>query len=70
MFNGESLIRMSKEEEALINDPSISFWLKQACLESRGRDVLDAINDARLLLAVLEQRWKTIIPPEQKESAS
>ena len=43
-------------EEALLADPSVSFWLKNAILVSRHRDLLDAAQDARALADLLEQR--------------
>ncbi|WP_394697395.1 hypothetical protein [Pseudoxanthomonas japonensis] len=44
-------------EQRVLADPGTSFWLKQALEASRGRDPLDALNDASALHAVLAERW-------------
>ncbi len=43
-------------ERELIEDFSVSFWLKRQIIESKSRDPLDALRDATLLVQVLEQR--------------
>ena len=50
-----------KTEAALLNDPSVSYWLKNAILTARHRDLLDAAKDARILADLLEQRVTSLI---------
>lgn len=44
-------------EDNLLRDPSVSYWLKTQIAESKGRDILDSIRDAELLLNVLNRRF-------------
>ena len=53
-MNPISLIAI--EANDVLSDPSSSFWLKQAVKESLSRDPVDAINDAEVLVAVLQNR--------------
>lgn len=41
--------------------PSVSFWLKDALRAMTGRDVVDALNDAELLVKVLTARFEEIL---------
>jgi len=43
-------------EQDLLADFSVSDWLKRQLIESHQRDILDALRDTELLLAVLQQR--------------
>ena len=43
-------------EQAILDSPSVSFWLKDALRDSRRRDIVDAYYDAKLLTEILEQR--------------
>jgi len=43
-------------EEDVLNDPAISFWLKEQIKKTKNRDVLDSLRDAELLVSLLEQR--------------
>ena len=43
-------------EQELLNDPSISYWLKGQVQASQSRDCLDALLDAELLVEVLKER--------------
>ena len=45
------------DENTLVSDPTTSFWLREQLRATQGRDVLDALNDAETLLAVLRARW-------------
>lgn len=47
---------ISFSEKELMEDFSVSFWLKQQIIESKSRDPLDALRDADLLVQILEQR--------------
>lgn len=42
--------------DAILNDPSASFWLKDALRTALQRDPVDAAHDAELLAAVLASR--------------
>ena len=43
-------------EQELLNDPSISYWLKGQIQSSKSRDCLDALLDAEILVEVLKER--------------
>ena len=47
-------------EPAMLAAPSVSDWLKCQIVESRRRDILDALNDAETLAAILRERWEAI----------
>lgn len=44
----------------LVDDPAISYWLKKAIVSALDRDLVDAVNDAELLLSVLSARLEEI----------
>ncbi len=44
----------------LIADRSTSFWLVAALNRSLGRDIVDAVSDAELLLSVLSARLEEL----------
>ena len=43
-------------EQEILDDPAISFWLKEQIKASKNRDIVDTINDAVLLLKILNTR--------------
>lgn len=47
-------------EDAILNDQSATYWLKQQLSESKNRDVLDALKDAETLVAVLAERARDL----------
>ena len=47
-------------EQEILNNPTISYWLKEQIIISEKRDVLDAINDAELLLKILNERFEAL----------
>lgn len=47
-------------EHRLLNDPSVSNWLKEQIVDSKSRDVLDSMKDAETLLMVCHERWNTL----------
>ena len=49
------------EIKRLVEDPSISFWLRDALLSALNRDPVDAANDAGLLAMVLDKRAATLL---------
>lgn len=46
--------------QCLLEDPSASFWLKQAIADLAERDPVDAYRDAELLLAVAQTRYHQV----------
>jgi len=49
------------EGEEILDDPSASDWLKGALRSALERDPVDALNDALLLAATLEERLRTVL---------
>ena len=48
------------DENTLADDPTTSRWLREQLNVTKQRDVLEAINDAEMLLAVLKSRWSHV----------
>lgn len=52
----------------VLNDPTISHWLKSALSSALNRDLLDATNDAEMLFFILSRRLGELFanyqPPE------
>ncbi len=52
----------------VLNDPTISNWLKSALSSALNRDLLDATNDAEMLFLILSRRLGELFanyePPE------
>lgn len=46
--------------EAVLADPCVSFWLKDAIRALEKRDPVDAEGDAELLLAIAQQRLRAV----------
>lgn len=46
------------ESDAILADPETSAWLKSALQSAANRDPIDALNDALVLAATLEQRLR------------
>ncbi|MEE4247995.1 MAG: hypothetical protein V2I33_21595 [Kangiellaceae bacterium] len=63
----DSMARVKSQERPLIENPEISFWVKRQVLETRERDPLDALNDARLLLDVLQERYQSLVAEAASE---
>jgi hypothetical protein len=49
------------EGEAILDDPAASDWLKGALRSALERDPVDALNDALLLAATLEERLRIVL---------
>lgn len=47
--------------QELLSDPSVSDWLKSALRDALHRDPVDAVNDAELLAAVLDERLRRFL---------
>lgn len=45
----------------VLNDPSASYWLKDALQSSLSRDPIDAANDTELLARLLSQRSQDVL---------
>ena len=46
------------KSDAIIADPDTSEWLKSALQSAANRDPIDALNDALVLAATLEERLR------------
>ncbi|MFD3435237.1 hypothetical protein [Alteromonas macleodii] len=44
------------DEQQIVNDPSTSFWLKEAIQKNVARDPIDVLNDLDVLYKLTEQR--------------
>jgi hypothetical protein len=53
-------MRIDTLEQELQDDPSASFWLKEQLEVTKGRDIVDAITDAELLVLVLKSRLESL----------
>ena len=49
------------EGEEILDDPTASDWLKGALRSALKRDPVDALNDALLLAATLEERLRAAL---------
>jgi hypothetical protein len=49
------------EGEEILDDPSASDWLKGALRSAFERDPVDALNDALVLAATLEERLRAAL---------
>jgi hypothetical protein len=49
------------EGEEILDDPSASDWLKGALRSALERDPVDALNDALVLAATLEERLRAVL---------
>jgi hypothetical protein len=47
--------------EEILEDPGISYWLKDAIKTAYERDPVDALHDARRLLRMLGERYTQIV---------
>jgi hypothetical protein len=47
--------------EEVLDDPSVSDWLKGALRSALERDPVDALNDALVLSATLEERLRAVL---------
>ena len=49
------------EGEEILDDPAASDWLKGALRSALERDPVDALNDALVLAATLEERLRAVL---------
>lgn len=47
--------------EEVLADPATSYWLKAAIQSLANRDPVDALNDALVLAALLEERLRIVL---------
>jgi hypothetical protein len=52
----------------IASDPSASYWLRDAVRTTRGRDIVDAINDAETLVLALKRVWQANCVREAKRA--
>ena len=45
----------------ILEDPGVSYWLKDAIKTAYERDPVDALHDARRLLKMLAERYTRIV---------
>jgi hypothetical protein len=45
----------------ILEDPAVSYWLKDAIKAAYERDPVDALRDARRLLKMLAERYTRIV---------
>jgi hypothetical protein len=50
-----------REGEGILDDPAASDWLKGALRTALERDPVDALNDALVLAATLEERLRAVL---------
>ena len=43
-------------EQQLLENPSVSYWLKNAIRDTYRRDCVDALHDAEVLVEILRKR--------------
>lgn len=53
-----------QDEEKRLRDPSISLWLKDQINDSKERDVVDALQDAEVLVDILRSRLSRMVDPQ------
>lgn len=49
-------IMYTEKEQAILDDPSASFWLKAKIKEVKDRDPVDVLNDMQLLEVVVKAK--------------
>ncbi len=52
----------------ILNDPSASYWLKDALRSALRRDIVDAANDAQILADVLVDRCEDLTAQTAEEA--
>jgi hypothetical protein len=45
----------------IIDDPSVSYWLKRAIREMQDRDPVDAVNDAEALAEIMREGLAVVL---------
>ncbi len=52
---------MTLLHDKILNDPAVSDWLKTALRAALARDPVDAVNDAEILLQVLNEKLDALM---------
>ena len=52
---------MTYETRKLLDDPSVSYWLKSAVQKLMDRDICDAMRDVEILRDVMTRECKAIM---------
>ncbi len=63
MTNGSEGASLSPTPQEVIASPATSFWLLASLQTAVLRDPVDAVNDAELLLQLLQQRLADLVTP-------
>lgn len=58
-------VKTNELEQALQQEPSTSYWLKAQLKQTKERDIVDALNDAELLVLALKTRL-TLLTQSQR----
>ena len=53
--------------EQVLEDPAASFWLKSTIRAALERDPVDALNDALVLVAILDARLRAVFDLQELE---
>jgi len=53
---------------AILDEPCASFWIKNALRSALGRDPVDALNDAELLVNILQENLVILQDPTDETS--
>jgi len=53
---------MNTLESELLNNPTTSYWLRDAIIQTGRRDLIDALADAEVLLEVCRARVAALDP--------
>ncbi|MEZ8029235.1 hypothetical protein [Enterovibrio norvegicus] len=59
---------MTENEQNILNDPSISVWLKQQIQASYERDILDVLNDLEQLQCIMTERLEALLSENARPS--
>jgi len=53
---------MDALRDKVLADPGVHDWVKNQFLAGLDRDPVDALNDAKLLAAMFQERWDMLRP--------
>ena len=69
MFPDDAAAAAERRIEAVIADPAASDWLRSAARAAIARDPVDAVNDADVLLGLLQPWAAAIVDAEMARAA-
>lgn len=61
LFGAANLLAIDARIASIVLDPTTSHWLRQALGDAVKRDPVDALNDAEVLLELLELRCNAVL---------